>query len=232
MTANISANQLLVRLPPSQYGDFLRRLKQVSLKSGEVIFEARAEIEHAYFPTRGTLSAVVVLSSGNMIEVATIGKEGAVGVPTFVDAQTSPNRVFCQVPGEALKIEMKYLQKASLQVGPLRKILFNYQAAFAFQISQSVACNGTHVLEERCCRWLLMTHDRVDGDVIELTHEFLAAMLGVRRPGVTETLQALKLKGLIAYGRGKITVLDRAGMEAGSCECYQVVRDEYERLLG
>jgi CRP-like cAMP-binding protein len=232
MKANTSENKLLAHLPPSQYRDLLQRLKRVELKSGQVIFEARAEIEHAYFPTRGTLSAVVVLSAGNMIEVATIGREGAVGVPTFVEAQTSPNRVFCQVPGEALKIEMKYLQRAAVQAGPLRKILFNYQAAFVFQISQSVACNGTHVLEERCCRWLLMTHDRVDGDVIELTHEFLAAMLGVRRPGVTETLRALKLKGLIAYGRGKITVLDRVGLEAGSCECYQVVRDEYGRLLG
>jgi CRP-like cAMP-binding protein len=126
---------------------------------------------------------------------------------------------------------LSYLQKAVLQDGALRKMLFSYQAAFIFQVSQSVACNGTHILEERCCRWLLMTHDRVEGNDIELTHEFLAAMLGVRRSSVTETLQALKLKGLIEYSRGKITVLDRQGLEDGACECYQDVRDEYDRLL-
>lgn len=166
-----------------------------------------------------------------MIEVATIGREGGAGLPTFVKSQASPHRVFCQVPGEVLRIELELLQKAAQQEGPLRSLLFSYQAAFLFQISQSVACNGTHVLEERCCRWLLMTHDRVDGDEIELTHEFLAAMLGVRRSSVTETLQALKAKGLIDYGRGKITILDRAAMEEGSCECYRAVIDEYDRLL-
>jgi CRP-like cAMP-binding protein len=231
MKTESNGNQLLASLPRPQYADLLRRLKRVDLKSGQVLYEARSKIEYSYFPTSGTLSAVVVLSSGKIIEVATIGREGATGFPTFVKAQTSPNRVFCQVPGAALRIELSYLQKASLQDGPLREMLFRYQAAFMFQVSQSVACNGTHDLEQRCCRWLLMTHDRVDGDELSLTHEFLAAMLGVRRSSVTETLQALKRKGLIDYSRGTISVLDREGMEEGSCECYRNVRDEYDRLL-
>jgi len=231
MKAHLNGNQLLARLPPSVYGDLLSRLKKVELGAGHVVYEANSKIEYTYFPTSGTLSAVVVLTEGKMIEVATIGREGAAGVPTFIEGQTSPNRVFCQVPGQALRIELEQLRKVSLQDGTLRNLLFSYQAAFVFQISQSVACNGTHVLEERCCRWLLMTHDRVDGDEIELTHEFLAAMLGVRRSSVSETLQALKQKGLIDYGRGKIIVLDRQGMEEASCECYQTVRNEYDRLL-
>jgi CRP-like cAMP-binding protein len=231
MKTNPIGNQLLAHLPRSQYAELFSRLKPIRLKSGHVIYEARAPIEYAYFPTSGTLSAVVVLSTGKMIEVATIGREGGAGLPGFVKSQTSANRVFCQVPGEVLRIELNYLQKLALQDGPLRDILFSYQAAFMQQVAQSVACNGTHVLEERCCRWLLMTHDRVDGDEFELTHEFLAAMLGVRRSSVSESLLALKEKGLIEYGRGKISILNRHGMEENACECYQTVRDEYDRLL-
>jgi CRP-like cAMP-binding protein len=231
MHTDPNGNQLLACLPKSEYPELFGRLKLISLESGQVCYEARAPIDYSYFPTSGTLSAVVVLSTGNMIEVATIGREGAAGLPAFIKAQTSPNRVFCQVPGEALQIESHILERAAQHDGLLRKLLFKYHAAFTFQVSQSVACNGSHVLQERCCRWLLMTHDRVDGDEIQLTHEFLAAMLGVRRSSVTETLQALKEKGLIDYGRGKITVMNRQRMEDGSCECYASVRAEYARLL-
>ena len=231
MKTILNGNQLLAHLPQIQYADLFARLKPVRLKSGQVQYEARAPIEYSYFPTSGTLSAVVVLSTGKMIEVATIGREGGVGLPCFVKDQSSVNKVFCQVPGEALRIELSYLQKVALQDGPLRNMLFKYQAAFMNQVSQSVACNGTHVLQERCCRWLLMTHDRADGDEFELTHEFLAAMLGVRRSSVTETLLALKGKGLVEYGRGKIEIVDRVRMEENACECYQTVRDEYDRLL-
>jgi CRP-like cAMP-binding protein len=231
MKTTANGNQLLAHLPHSQFGELFSRLKPIRLKSGHVIYEARAPIEYAYFPTSGTLSAVVVLSTGKMIEVATIGREGGVGLPGLMKSQTSANKVFCQVPGEALRIEASYLQRLALQNGPLRDVLLSYHEAFMQQVSQSVACNGTHVLQERCCRWLLMTHDRVDGDEIELTHEFLAAMLGVRRSTVTETLQALKAKRLIDYGRGKINILDRQRMEENACECYETVRGEYARLL-
>jgi CRP-like cAMP-binding protein len=224
-------NKLLACLPPEKHGAFFARLKTIPLGSGHLLYEAKAEIEYAYFPNSGTLSAVCVLSSGNMIEVATVGNEGAVGVLNFSDTQVSPHKVFCQVPGEAVRVAMRDLREAALREDSLRRLLMNYQAAFMFQVSQSVACNGCHIVEERCCRWLLMTLDRVDGNVIELTHEFLAAMLGVRRSSVTETLGTLKKRGLIDYGRGKIEVLDRQLLEDGSCECYRAVRNEYERLL-
>src|SRR5690606_32606064 len=134
-------------------------------------------------------SAVAVLEGGAMIEVATIGKEGAAGLPSYVAAQTSPNRVFCQIPGSAFRIDAHYIEKKTREDGPLRRIMFAYQAAFIFQISQSVACNGLHGMLQRCCRWLLMSHDRVDGNEIPITHELIAIMLGVRRPGVTDALQ-------------------------------------------
>jgi len=231
LKSNSPENQLLARLSQTQYGELLSRLRPIHLKSGQVVHEPRAPVEYAYFPVSGVLSAVVVLSTGNMIEVATVGREGATGLPAFVDLQESPHRVFCQIPGEALRIEVNQLQKASLAEGPFRKMLFSYQAAFFYQVSQSVACNGTHHLEERCCRWLLMTHDRVDADEIELTHEFLAAMLGVRGSSVNEARQVRRRKGLIDYERGKIVVRDRQGMEEASCECYQAVINEYDRLL-
>ena len=227
-----TGNLLLDRLPAAQYGDLLRQMNPQKLDSGRLIYEARKPIEYAWFPTSGAFSSVAVMMNGDMIEVATIGKEGAMGLPAFVEAQTSPNRMFCQVPGAALKIEAHALMKAAQADGPLRNTLFKYQAAFSFQVSQSVACNGRHVLTERCCRWLLMTHDRVDGDEIQLTHEYLAIMLGVRRASVTDVVQELKERGLIGTARGVITVLDRAGLEKGACECYQTVRSEYARLLG
>jgi CRP-like cAMP-binding protein len=192
MHIDAQGNQLLNRLPQAEYPELFSRLKPMPLESGHLLYEARSKIEYAYFPISGTLSAVVVLAAGNMIEVATIGREGGVGLPSFLEDEISPNRVFCQVPGSVLRVESSIIEKAAQVDGPLRRLLFRYHAAFMFQVSQSVACNGLHILEERCCRWLLMTHDRVDGDEIQLTHEYLAAMLGCRRPSVTETLQVLK----------------------------------------
>ncbi|MGI8979410.1 MAG: Crp/Fnr family transcriptional regulator [Pirellulaceae bacterium] len=231
MTDHVNGNELLARISWADYPDLLSRLKPVPLEQGLVLYEARAPIEYVYFPTSGALSSVVVMSDGSMIEVATVGREGAVGLPTFGVTGSSPNKVFVQVPGEALRIEVALFQKRVENDEPLRKLLLKYQEAFIVQVSQSVACNGLHAVPERCCRWLLMTHDCVDGHEILLTHEFMSVMLGVRRPSVTEVLRGLKERGLISYTRGKITVLDRQGLEEGSCECYRVVRDEYARLL-
>jgi len=227
-----SGNQLLAHLPKAAHERLQNHFQPVTLEAGKVLYEARAAIEYAYFPNHGTLSAVVVMVNGDMIEVATIGNEGAVGLPTFTSGVTSPNRVFVQVAGDGVRIESAVLEKEARQDAPLKRLFEAYHTAFQFQVSQSVACNGLHNLQQRCCRWLLMTHDRVDGDDIGLTHEFLSVMLGVRRASVTEVLQALHDQGLVSNGRGKITVVDRSGMEKSSCECYQVVRDEYDRLLG
>ena len=231
MKVKPSVNQLLARIPWTEYPDIVNRFTDVSFEPGKVLYEARAPMEYAYFPMSGSLSSVVVMADGDMIEVATVGNEGAVGLPVVAPGGSSPNRVFVQVPGEGKRIEAALLAKAIHRDGVLRNLVLRYHEAFTFQISQSVACNGLHPLAERCCRWLLMTHDRVGGDEIQLTHEFLSVMLGVRRPSVSETLQGLKDRELITYTRGKITVLDRQGLEEGSCECYRAVRDEHERLL-
>ena len=224
-----TGNLLLDRLPAAQYGDLLRQMNPQKLDSGRLIYEARKPIEYAWFPTSGAFSSVAVMMNGDMIEVATIGKEGAMGLPAFVEAQTSPNRMFCQVPGAALKIEAHALMKAAQADGPLRNTLFKYQAAFSFQVSQSVACNGRHVLTERCCRWLLMTHDRVEDDRLHLTHEFLSQMLGANRATVSLTAGVFQQAGLIRYSRGTVTVLDRGGLETAACECYGVMKAEFDR---
>jgi CRP-like cAMP-binding protein len=231
MKVELTENQLLALIDWKDYPELEGRFKRMRLKQGEVLYEARAPIRHAYFPISGTLSSVVVMTDGNMIEVATVGREGAVGLPTLAAVGRSPNRVFVQVPCEAMRIEAELLQKAVRRGGSLQNLCLRYHDAFIFQVSQSVACNGLHSVPERCCRWLLLTHDRVDGNELLLTHEFMSVMLGVRRPSVTGILQGLKERGLIRYTRGKITVLDREGLEEGSCECYQVVREDYESRM-
>ena len=227
----IGGNQILARLPKTQYAGLFSQFKPVEFAVGQVLYEARATIDFAYFPTSGSLSAVVMMGDGSMIEVASIGNEGAVGLASTTSGSISANRVFCQIAGDGLRIGAAALEKEVRQGGPLKRFLTAYHSAFLFQVSQSVACNGLHPVHQRCCRWLLLTHDRVAGDEFKLTHEFLAAMIGVRRPSVTEALQALQDDGLIRYQRGNISIVDRAGLEKVACECYQVVKDEFNRLL-
>ncbi len=225
-------NRLLNRFPKAIAGRLRKRMQRVTLDVKQVLYEAKGPVEHVYFPIDCVLSAVTVMQDGSMIEVATVGNEGAVGLPPALEAETSPNRVFAQVAGDAWRIGIRTLRDESEREKALAKLLSLYQAAFMMQVSQSVACNGLHTLPQRTCRWLLMTHDRLPGDELPLTHEFLAIMLGVRRAGVTEVLQALQDNGLIRYGRGIIHVLDRRGLESRSCECFENANNEYERLLG
>ena len=171
------------------------------------------------------------MRSGDAIEVATVGNEGVSGLPALSVVATSPNRVFAQIAGDALRADAAVFNRESKQLPKLAETMTSYQQAFLFQVSQSVACNGLHAIAPRCCRWLLMTHDRVEGDDLALTHEFLSFMLGCRRSGVTEVLQSLQQEGLIRYSQGKITVVDRDRLEKSTCECYQDIRDEYNRLL-
>lgn len=227
----MAVNQILSRLPKSELDGLRPYLQSVKFEQGQVLYEARTMIEHSYFPNTGTLSAVVVMRDGLMIEVATVGKEGMVGTPNFNLPPYSPNRLFVQVPGDGWRIETRVLEREAHHSALLRRLLVLYHMAFLFQGSQSVACNGLHPLRARCCRWLLMTHDRAEGDEFQLTHEFLSTMLGVRRSSVTEALQSLQEKGLITGTRGRIHIVDRARLEADSCECYHAVRDEYARLL-
>ena len=230
--AGATGNHILNLIPRTDFREFETALQEVSLKSGQIVYEARGPIRHIYFPTNCVLSAVTVMSDGHAIEVATMGNEGLSGLATFASLATSPHRVFAQIPGEALRIESELFNKACARLPVLGRVMTTYQQAFMFQISQSVACNGLHVIVERCCRWLLVTHDRVEGDEVLLTHEFLSYMLGVRRSSITEVLQSLQKQDLIRYTQGRITITNRKGLEELACECYQCVRDEYDRLLG
>ncbi|QDV35036.1 Crp/Fnr family transcriptional regulator [Tautonia plasticadhaerens] len=224
-------NRLLARLPRDEYRRLLPLLQPVTLKVDQVLYEPRGPIDYAYFPSGAALSALTVMRDGNAIEVATIGNEGLVGHDGF-GGKTSPHRVVVQVADGADRIASRALHEESARDGPLKDLLSAYRIAFMVQVSQSVACNGLHRLEQRCCRWLLMTRDRVGSDDLRLSHEFLAMMLGARRASVTEALRPLQEAGLVKSHRGRITILDVEAMEDRSCECYAVVRDEYDRLLG
>jgi CRP-like cAMP-binding protein len=226
------ANKLLAHLSRAEFANLQPSFQSVELTLGLIIYEAGAEIEYTFFPLRGSLSVVVVTLDGRMIEVATVGNEGATGLPKPLAPEKSPNRVFVQMTGEALRIGTRALANELQRSLALQDVLTKYQAAYQIQVTQSVACNGLHSLRERCCRWLLMAHDRAHSDAVELTHEFLAIMLGVRRPSVSEILQQLKESGLLTYNRGTITIVDRTGLEQQSCECYRVVTSEYAKLLG
>jgi CRP-like cAMP-binding protein len=230
--AGRTGNHLLNLLTSVNFRSLEPMLEKKELKTGEVLYEARAPINFVYFPINCVLSAVTVMSDGHAIEVATMGNEGLSGLATLAPVATSPHRVFAQIAGEALRVNAASFNKECGGNPDLGKIMTSYQQAFLFQISQSVACNGLHVIVERCSRWLLITHDRVDGDELTLTHEFLSFMLGVRRSSVTEVLQSLQKQDLIRYTQGRITITNRPGLEELACECYRCVRDEYDRLLG
>jgi CRP-like cAMP-binding protein len=227
-----SGNRLLARLPPDEYKRLHSRLKPVLLEPDQLLHKARTPFQYAYFPTRSVGSYLRIMESGSTIEVGTVGNEGMIGVSGALGAPESPHQVIAQVAGEALRIEVKALLEEVDRSAMFRRLLVTYQAAFHSQVSQSVACNGLHPINKRCCRWLLMTHDRVGAEVLPLTHEYLGFMLGVRRASITEVLGGLQGRGLIHYSRGSITVLNRKGLEAASCECYKVVNDEYDRLCG
>jgi CRP-like cAMP-binding protein len=225
-------NQLLRRLQPQDYERLLPHLRNVTFESGQILYEARAPIDFVYFPRDCVLSAVTLMSDGRGMEAGTIGNEGVAGLTSFLGRAHSPQRVLAQIAGDAQRIAAGVLEEEAKANRTLYDLLLRHHHAFLTQVSQTVACNGLHPLGKRCCRWLLMTHDRVAGDKLTLTHEFLSFMLGVRRAGITETLQELVAKSLITSHRGVITIVDRAGLEAAACECYRVVQNEYARLLG
>lgn len=206
--------------------------KTVSLEYRKPLYEAHRPIEHVYFPIIGVASLVNTMANGFASEVGTIGNEGMVGLPVVFLDTMGPTSVYMQVPGEGLQLAARALREALAQSTTMRTVLAHYSHAFFNQVAQSAACNHAHDLEQRCCRWLLMTHDRVQSDHFLLTHEFLAMMLGVRRSSVTLAATKLKRLQLINYNRGHVTVLDRKGLERRSCECYAVSKREFDRLLG
>jgi len=227
------ANRLLAALPKKEYQQLLADSETVPLKFGDVLFEPGDDIRHVYFPNEGMISLLSAVGEGEHVEVGIVGREGMAGLPVFMGVSKSRNRALVQGEGSALRMTAAALRKvlSNGHDSTLQKLLHRYTHSLLTQISQSAACNRFHVVNERLARWLLMTHDRIEGDEFRLTQEFLSQMLGVRREGVTLAAGVLQKQKLIRYSRGQIKILDRAGLEAASCKCYEVVRDEYNNFL-
>jgi CRP-like cAMP-binding protein len=219
-------------LPREETDRLLASMRLVTLELRNVVIEYRAPVPYVYFPIQSVVSQVVCTATGDQIEVTVIGNDGMVGLSVLLGDQVAPARYVVQVPGAAYRISAEVLQAETRRDSPLRRLLFRYLSACLRQLAQGVACSGLHPITQRCARWLLTTHDRVQGDTFPLTHEFLSTMLGVRRSSVSEILQPLARQGLISNGRGQITILDPAGLEALSCECYRTIKEEFDSLLG
>jgi CRP-like cAMP-binding protein len=230
--AAATRNRLLAALPEPQLQRLLPALEPTELTWRQAFYEADAPIRFVHFLLTGVASLVTTMEDGAVVEVATVGNEGLVGLPVFLGTDISPLTAFVQVPGAAVRMRPEALEEEVRNGGALSEILRRYTQAFLVQLARSSACNRRHSIEERCARGLLMTHDRVGADEFPLTQEFLSQMLGVRRSAVSVAAGRLQKAGLISYRWGRITVLDRGGLENTACECYRIIRNEYERLLG
>jgi len=225
-------NRILRSLPPSEYEQLLPHVELVRLRIGQVLHEPGDEMHYVYFPNHGVLSMLTVLESGEAVEIATVGNEGIADLSVFLGLKVATSRLINQVPGEVWRLERASFLQLVSQCPGLRAGLGFYMVAMFTLVSQSAACNRLHSLEERCARWILMTHDRVDADTFPLTQEFLSTMLGVRRPSVTVAAGMLQKAGFITYSRGNMTVVDRAALEASACECYQIITEQFQHLPG
>jgi CRP-like cAMP-binding protein len=230
-SAGRTGNRLLDRLPEKEYRRMLSSWETISLPHGYELSRQDGAISHVYFPTSGVCSVVSVTDDGKVVEAATIGNEGMIGLPVILGLDFSPTRTVSQVSGTALRMAAADFLKAMDPDGPLDKLLRRYIAFPLRYAYQTVACNALHSVEERMCRWLLMTHDRVGKEEFGLTQEFLAEMLGVRRQSVTVVAGVLQAAGLISYRRGIMKIENREGLEAGSCECYASSNWYYERIM-
>lgn len=224
-------NRLLAALSPADFASIEPYLTRVHFDQRQVLFEPEEPIDSVIFPETMVVSLVSTFEEGATIEVGTTGCEGMAGLPLFLGDDSSSILAFAQIPGDGLRMPAEDFMRLATSPGAFHRILLRYTQAFITQVAQTAACNGTHLVEQRCARWLLMTHDRVAGDAFPLTHEFLAFMLGVRRAGVTVAMRTLQDAGLLRYSRGSVEIVDRARLEEVSCECYHVVRAHTERLL-
>lgn len=222
--------RLLRALPVGEYAALLLQLTPTRLRLKDVLVEPDEPIRHVYFPRDGVCSVIATGQEGGSIEVGTIGSDGLVGLPTLLGGDRMPYRVLVQVEGHGWRLGADAFRALVEERPAVRRLMLRYAQYYTDQVSQSVACNRLHTLEERCARWLLMTHDRVDGASFELTHEFLSIMLGVRRAGVTVAMGTLQAEGILRYVRGRVVVLDRAALERASCGCYAITRTALRRL--
>jgi CRP-like cAMP-binding protein len=225
-------NHLLHALGDSEGECVLQRFELVRLAQGDVLYEPDQPISHVYFLETAVVSLVSSLNDALSVEVATVGCEGMVGLPVFLGGDATSTRAIVQIPGSAQCLDAVSFNRLASTPGAFHDLMLRYSHAFLIQVAQTAACNGVHLVRERCARWLLMTHDRVHGNRFPLTHDFLAFMLGVRRAGVSVAMHALQESGLINYGRGSVQILDRERLEEASCECYRVVQAHFDRLLG
>jgi CRP-like cAMP-binding protein len=219
-------------LPPGDLARLWPRLEPVEFSLRQILHAPNEPILAAYFPETCWISMLATLDGGDAAEVGIVGREGMVGLPLLYGTDRGPNEAMCQGNGIALRLPATALREEMDRSPALRGVLLRYAMAFLVQVTQTAACNGRHLLEQRLARWMLIAHDRAGGDDFPMTHEFLAMMLGVRRAGVTVAAGALQRAGLIRYDRGRIAVSDRRGLEAAACECYGAVRREFRRLLG
>ena len=224
-------NHLLSALPAEEYKRLVSSLQPVTFRLGEVLYESGGLLNHVYFPTTAVVSLVYAMQDGMTAEMGLTGNEGVVGVALFLGGDTTPNRAVVQIAGNAFQMDAATLRQEFARGGTFQRLLLNYTQALITQISQTAVCNRLHSVKQRLCRWLLMSRDRANSDELAMSQEFISNMLGGRRESVTVAARRLQDAGLIRYVRGHITVLDRKGLEATVCECYQVVKDETDRLL-
>ena len=227
-----SRNHLLAELPGEEFATIEPFLEALPVQAGDVVASPGQTIDHAYFPLSGMISVVALFPDGMGAEVATIGNEGMVGLPIFLGADSSPFHLMWQLAGDTLRIRAEDLLPAVGEGTRLQKVITTYSQAYFVHTAQNAACNGLHPVHQRAARWLLATQDRAEADEFYLTHDFLSFMLGVTRQTVSIAVGDLQETGLIVYHRGHMKILDRQGLEAASCDCYAIVRREFERLLG
>jgi CRP-like cAMP-binding protein len=224
-------NRLLTLLPADERERVCSEMEQVSMNRRQLLFPAHEVISHVFFPISAVASLVITMDDGDSVEVATVGNEGMVGVPVLLGSDRSTVEAFTQVQGDYLRMNADAFRRTIERNDAFSGVMHRYAQGFIAQAAQSTACNRLHPLDQRLCRWILMTHDRVGADHLPLTQEFIAIMLGVRRASVATVAGMLQTAGMISYHRGTIDVLNRTALEEGSCECYGVVRKEFERLL-
>ena len=231
MTIDPRANHLLAALPAAEWERWQAHLEPVELPLGKVLYESGTHLTHVYFPTTAIVSLLYVMEDGASAEIAVVGNEGLVGISLFMGGGTTPSRGVVQSAGEGLRLRADLMKDEFDRAGPVMHLLLRYTQALITQMAQTAVCNRHHSLDQQLCRWLLLSLDRLQGNELVMTQELIANMLGVRREGVTESALNLQKAGLIRYSRGHITVLDRVGLESRTCECYAVVKREYDRLL-
>jgi CRP-like cAMP-binding protein len=223
-------NHLLAALPAAEMRRWLPHLEWVAMPLGQVLHEAGVELSHVYFPINAIVSLLYVMENGASAEIAVVGNDGVVGISVFMGGGSTPSRAVVQSAGEGYRLPAQLLDEVITRA-PVMQLLLRYTQALITQMAQTAVCNRHHSIDQQLCRWLLLSLDRLQGHELVMTQELIANMLGVRREGVTDAAHGLQEAGLIRYARGRISVLDRAGLERRSCECYAVVKREYDRLL-